>query len=207
MGTGTVVYERLFTESINCTNKTSRSPPPAPAPISCCNSAGQVMWGARGGRCRHPGPRTAPAAKSRRETGAARAHPRASHGEVPPTQRPSGLGGHVSDAPVETLQLVLSRSQRRGAAFSPQPQLCPSGAAAAGCQAQLRGTTGVAHRPPPGGCWLPVGPGPILWLRTLVLLPADGWSPPRLPGTTGTAAACCCLGDSCQNRPGAQGSH
>lgn len=34
MGTVTVVYELLFSESINCANKTSRSPPRVLAPAS-----------------------------------------------------------------------------------------------------------------------------------------------------------------------------
>ena len=157
----------------------------------------------REGRRRHPGLRAAPGAKSRRETGAAQAHPRAGggsgHGEPPLTQTPSGLGGpHLRYACGNAPAGAKPEPEVRGCTFPPAtalPVRCSSrwllGSAARHSQ---RGT-----QPPRDGAGCLWGPGPVLWLCTLILLPADEQSPPCLLGTTGTAAACCCLGDSCQN--------
>lgn len=98
MGTVTVVYELLFSESINCANKTSRSPPRVLAPaspagaqhlITTCSTVvhrtaagtqaahcpmgqkpmGETMWGAAGSDSSEPPPPLAPSSNSLQAVG------------------------------------------------------------------------------------------------------------------------------------------
>lgn len=130
-----------------------------------------VTWGAQGGIAQTPWATRCPGGKIPQGNWSSTGSSQGRSGSMcwgqeqglamvrPPTQTSlqAGAGGTSQICLWKRSSLCAKQEPEVRGCTVPQPQLCRSGVAAAGCQAWQQGTDSMAHSPPPGGCWLPAG--------------------------------------------------